>query len=197
MTLLLCRYGEAYAGNAADQKLFRLAMQDKARHMAYGMAHLKYAIEHKGSGYGLGLKRGIIAMEYEMRHELQDPVLWEALAILCGGGLEGIEAGMAVANQVKQAYLEQCLQRLRAVGIEKPADELLAGTTGLFAVIGIRRSPMPLYEFQCEDCQGVSDIYFRTTVGHPGGALPTLRQRGDAQTDVRLYLAPVRAGQNG
>ncbi len=22
---------------------------------------------------------------------------------------------------------------------------------------------MPLYEFQCDDCQGVSDIYFRTT----------------------------------
>jgi hypothetical protein len=125
MTLLLCRYGEAYAGNAADQKLFRLAMQDKARHMAYGMAHLRYAIERKGGGYGLGLKRGLIAMEYEMLKELQDPVLWEALAILCGGGLERIEAGMAVANQVKQAYLEQCLQRLHAVGIEKSADELL------------------------------------------------------------------------
>ena len=125
LTLLLYRYGEAYAGNAADQKLFRLAMQDKARHMAYGMAHLQYAIERKGGGYALGLKRGMVAMEYEMLKELQDPVLWEALAILCGGGLERIEAGMAVANRVKQVYLEQCLQRLRTVGIEKSADEFL------------------------------------------------------------------------
>jgi hypothetical protein len=47
------------------------------------------------------------------------------LAILCGGGLDHIEAGMAVANRVKQAYLEQCLQRLQAVGIDKQASELL------------------------------------------------------------------------
>lgn len=125
LTLLLYRYGEAYAGNAVDQKLFRLSLQDKARHMAYGMSHLKYAIEHKGRSYGLGLKKGLIAVEYEMLKELQDPVLWEAMAILCGGGLDRIAAGMEVANQVKRTYLEQCLQRLRAVGIEKSAAEFL------------------------------------------------------------------------
>jgi hypothetical protein len=32
---------------------------------------------------------------------------------------------MAVANRVKQAYLEQSLQRLQAVGIDKSASELL------------------------------------------------------------------------
>ena len=26
---------------------------------------------------------------------------------------------------------------------------------------------MPLYEFQCDDCHGVSDIYFRTTSDTP------------------------------
>jgi hypothetical protein len=89
------------------------------------MTHLKYAIDHKGHGCGLGLKRGLVAIEYEMLKELQDPVLWEALAILCGGGLAHLEAGMAVANRVKQVYLEQCLQRLQAVGIEKSASEFL------------------------------------------------------------------------
>ncbi|ETX00485.1 MAG: hypothetical protein ETSY1_11035 [Candidatus Entotheonella factor] len=125
LTLLLYRYGEAYAGNAVDQKLFRLALQDKTRHMAYGMAHLKYAIDQKGSGYALGLKKGLSTVDYELVKELQDPVLWEALAILFGGGLEHIEAGMAVVNQVKQAYLEQSLQRLQAVGIDKSASDLL------------------------------------------------------------------------
>ncbi len=125
LTLLLYRYGEAYAGNAADQKLFRLALQDKACHMAYGMRHLKYAVDHKGSSYALGLKKGLSAVEYEMLKELRDPVLWEALAILVGGGLDRIEAGMAVANRVKQVYLEQSLKRLQAVGIDKSATELL------------------------------------------------------------------------
>jgi hypothetical protein len=54
LTLLLCRYGEAYAGTAAEKKLFRLALQDKARHLAYGMSHLKYAIEKKGSAMRWG-----------------------------------------------------------------------------------------------------------------------------------------------
>ncbi len=125
LTLLLYRYGEAYADNAVDQTLFRLALQDKSRHMAYGTAHLKYAIDHKDSGYALGLKKGLVAIEYEMLNELQDPVLWEALAIWCGGGLDRIGAGMAVVNRVKREYLEQCLQRLQAVGVDKSASELL------------------------------------------------------------------------
>lgn len=125
LTLLLYRYGEAYATNAADKKLFRLALQDKARHMAYGMTHLKYAIDHKGHSYGLGLKKSLVGVEYEILKEMQDPVLWEALAILFGGGLEHIEAGMAVVKQVQQEYLGQCLRRLQAVGIDKSASELL------------------------------------------------------------------------
>lgn len=125
LTLLLYRYGEAYATNDADKKLFRLALQDKARHMTYGMAHLKYAIDHKGSGYALGLKKSLVGIEYEIVKEMEDPVLWESLAILFGGGLEHIETGMVVAKQVQQQYLEQCLQRLQFVGVDKSASELL------------------------------------------------------------------------
>lgn len=87
LTLLLYRYGEAYAGNAADQKLFRLALQDKARHMAYGMTHLKYAIDHKGSGYALGLKRGLSAVEYDILKELQDPGALSRLSRRSGPGV--------------------------------------------------------------------------------------------------------------
>lgn len=125
LTLLLYRYGEAYASHAADKQLFRLALQDKARHMAYGMAHLQYAVDHKGRSYALGLKKSLVGIEYEIARELQDPVLWEALAILFGGGLASMGAGMAVVKQLQQQYLEQCLQRLQAVGIDKSASELL------------------------------------------------------------------------
>ncbi len=125
LTQLLDRYGEAYANNAVDKKLFRLALQDKARHMTYGMTHLKYAIDHKGSGYGLGLKKSLVGIEYEIVKEMEDPVLWKALAILLGGGLDHIETGMAAVKQVQRQYLEQCLQRMQAVGIDKSASELL------------------------------------------------------------------------
>ena len=46
-TLTQYQYGEAFARNPAEQLIFRLAMQDKARHVAYGIAHLRYVLLHR------------------------------------------------------------------------------------------------------------------------------------------------------
>ncbi len=127
LTLLLYRYGERYACNPADATLFRLAMQDKARHLAYGMAHLKYAIAQKGSGYALGLQRLLVGAEQDLHKEMQDPVLWEALAIIFGGGLQYMAAGMDVVRHLQQQYLEDYLRRLQWVGITRTADDLAPG----------------------------------------------------------------------
>ncbi|MDH3598743.1 MAG: hypothetical protein OEU26_03775, partial [Candidatus Tectomicrobia bacterium] len=43
-------------------------------------------------------KRLLIGAEQDLAKEMQDPVLWEALAILIGGGLPHIEAGMEVVS---------------------------------------------------------------------------------------------------
>lgn len=127
LTLLLCRYCEWYAATQAEKKLFRLALQDKARHFAYGMAHLKYAIEYKGPSYALGLKRLLTGSEQDLHKEMQDPVLWEALAIVFGGGLQHLEAGMAVVRRLRRSYIEEYVKRLQWVGIEKTTDELAEG----------------------------------------------------------------------
>ncbi|MGQ4808102.1 hypothetical protein NKDENANG_01469 [Candidatus Entotheonellaceae bacterium PAL068K] len=124
LTLWLYRYGEAQAHNAAEKRLFRRSLQDKARHLAYGLAHLKYAIEQKGTGYALGLKRLLIGVERDLAKEMQDPVLWEALAILCAGGLRHIEAGMAVVRRLQHQYIDDYLRRLQWVGIAKAPEEL-------------------------------------------------------------------------
>ncbi|MDZ4278355.1 MAG: hypothetical protein U1B78_04370, partial [Dehalococcoidia bacterium] len=46
-TLVQYQYGEAFARNPAEAMIFRLAMQDKARHIAYGIAHLRYVLLHR------------------------------------------------------------------------------------------------------------------------------------------------------
>jgi hypothetical protein len=46
-TLVQHQYGEAYAPGPAEQMIHRMAMQDKARHIAYGIAHLKYVLLHR------------------------------------------------------------------------------------------------------------------------------------------------------
>ncbi len=124
MTLLLYRYGEAYATNPADKYLFRRSMEDKARHIAYGMAHVKYAVEHQDAGFGMGLNNLMRGVERDMGLELKDPTLWEALAIVFGGGLGNITGGMEVVRDLQQRYIEEYLARMQWAGIGKTEANL-------------------------------------------------------------------------
>ena len=124
-TLMLYRYGEAYALNPAEKILFRLSAQDKARHLAYGMAHVKYAITQKGEDYALGLLRMMRGVEQDLVTEMKDPVLWEAMAIVYGGGLENISSGMDVVKGFQRRYVNEYIARMRWVGIDKTLDNLV------------------------------------------------------------------------
>ena len=124
LALLLYRYGEAYAHHAGDKYLFRRCLEDKARHIAYGMAHLKYAVENREPGFGLGLNNLMRGVERDMAQELADPVLWEALAIIIGGGVANIAAGMAKVKDLQQQYIEQYLARMKWAGIGKTEANL-------------------------------------------------------------------------
>ena len=124
-TLMLYRYGEAYALNPAEKILFRLCSQDKARHLAYGMDHVRYAIAQKGEDYALGLLRMMRGVEQDLVTEMKDPVLWEAMAIVCGGGLENISLGMDVVKRFQRRYVNEYIARMRWVGIDKTLDNVV------------------------------------------------------------------------
>ena len=124
LTLVLYRYGEAYAYNPTDKYLFRRCLEDKARHMAYGMAHVKYAVEHQDEGFAKGLSNLMQGVEHDVGLELKDPVLWEALAIIFGGGLANISAGMEVVKDLQKRYIEEYLARMEWVGIPKTENNL-------------------------------------------------------------------------
>ena len=124
LTLLLYRYGEAYARNRADKFLFRKCMEDKARHMAYGMAHIKYAVDNQPPGFGQGLSNLMRGVERDLVRDLKDPVLWEALAIIIGGGVANIAAGMAEVENLKRRYIEDYLKRMQWAGVNKTEANL-------------------------------------------------------------------------
>src|SRR5206468_3968769 len=46
MVLTLFRFSEYISPTEGDKKLFRLVMQDEARHVGYGMQHLKWVLDH-------------------------------------------------------------------------------------------------------------------------------------------------------
>ena len=136
LTLLLYRYGEAYAPHRAEKYLFRRCLEDKARHLAYGMAHLKYAVENRDPGFGLGLNNLMRSVERDLVQEMNDPVLWEALAIIFGGGVANISEGMTVVKNLQQQYIEEYLARMKWAGIGKTEANLSPDLAGY-----LRREP--------------------------------------------------------
>ena len=85
-TMTLYKHLERHAHNDAERFLYGHALADKARHVAYGVEHLQFAIAHVDD------QRQIVATLFAfgdggLSHDLRDPVLREALAILFGGGV--------------------------------------------------------------------------------------------------------------
>ena len=118
------RFGTHFATNPVDRKLFALCLQDKARHMAYGMAMLKSTVAVKGVDFGISLRRILGSIEKDMAGELRDPVLWEAMAIIAGGSIAGMASGMEQVERLRSGYVRQYLTRLHYAGISKQEGAL-------------------------------------------------------------------------
>ncbi len=124
LTMLLYRFGTHFATNAVDRRLFSLCLQDKARHMAYGLAMLKLTVAVKGVDFGVSLRRILGSIEKDMAGEMKDPVLWEAMAIIAGGSVAGMAEGMTAVNKLRTDYVRQYLTRMHYVGIDKQQSGL-------------------------------------------------------------------------
>ena len=116
--LTIYRYGERFAHNPAEKALFGLAMQDKARHVAYGMQHLRYAVTHQQDKDTV-FQRLLNIGERVFVRELQDPVLLEPLAVIFGGGIEGARSGMRRVHTMMGDFVRRYLASLDWIGIHR------------------------------------------------------------------------------
>ncbi len=109
------RAGEFIGQTDVDKTIFRRVMQDEARHVSYGTMHLKFYLEnhpHRGQAE-------------EALHAIADgtelifltnffttPDIIEPLAVLFGGGVQHIEAGLDRLRiwwkRVREDYLARC-----------------------------------------------------------------------------------------
>lgn len=118
-TLTEYTFLEKVAHNAAEKKLFGLAVQDKARHLAYGLAHLKYALLHRPERrheieqYLAKGERAVAADDEE------DRVDREAWAVLLGGGRDRLERGRELFDALRRRQVLDYLARLKAVTIQR------------------------------------------------------------------------------
>ena len=110
-TLTQYQYCEAFAYTAAEKLLFRLAMQDVARHVAYGIDHLKYVLLHKPERRE-EIQRYLDKGEALLVDDDKDTATREAFAILFARGKDNIQEGLKGYKDMRARQVAQYLDRL-------------------------------------------------------------------------------------
>jgi len=116
--LTLLKFLEEHAPDAVTSALARLAHRDEARHVAFGMEHLRYVLEREPE------RRTSLAAAVERRSRMLaaisglSPYVYDALTVLAGGGVsprqvhEGARQVAALHREMDRARRER-LQSLR------------------------------------------------------------------------------------
>ena len=126
LTLVQYQYLEKYAKNPAEKYIAAHVLQDKARHVAYGISHTKYVMMHRSDRRDeiqryLDKGEGML-----LQDDKKDPATREAFAIYFGGGKDNIKEGLQIYNAMRKRHVEQYLARLKWATIER-AERLAPG----------------------------------------------------------------------
>lgn len=113
------RQGELISPSEVEKRMFRMAMQDEARHVAYGTLHLRYAIEHDPDAAeeiheALDHGEGVL-LEFGSSADLT-----EALAVLLAGGVDKVEEiGFKQQFELTVKLLTSYLARCERAGLNR------------------------------------------------------------------------------
>ena len=121
LILDLFRAGEFLAQNKCEKEIYRLCMQDEARHVSYGTMHLKYFLEHTPDRKAVEEELHVVADTFERGFAtfLVNPWLVEPLAVLAGGGMAHIDRGMDAVKLVWQRIVQEYLNRCDLAGFDR------------------------------------------------------------------------------
>jgi len=118
MVLTLFRFSEYIAPTEADKKMFRLVMQDEARHVGYGMQHLKWVMDHSPEKREL-IHRHLDEAENFVFGAGYATEVMEPFIILSGKGIkrENIQEGVRITNAFQLKQSEEYFERLAKCGL--------------------------------------------------------------------------------
>ena len=121
LVLDIFRGGEFLAQNKVEKEIYRLCMQDEARHVSYGTMHLKYFLENNPDREGALEEMHRLADVAEMGIPgfLTNPFIIEPLAVLMGGGAKHIDRGMDAVRLVWSRMREEYLSRCELAGLDR------------------------------------------------------------------------------
>jgi hypothetical protein len=122
------RMGEYIGQNDAEKRIFRLCGQDESRHLGFGVMHLKYVAENEPwrreeIHHYLDKVEGTLAPD-PFDADGQNFALFEALAILMGGGIKNIDKGIQMSMQVQRKRVNEYMHRLGVAGFGDRRDRM-------------------------------------------------------------------------
>lgn len=119
LVLSLFRAGELISPSPVEKKIFRLCMQDEARHVAYGTMHLRYALQQdpdRAEDFHAYLDKG----EGMISALFATPEVVEPIAVLAAGSVEGAAVmGGQAADMLLGRVIDEYLQRCERAGLDR------------------------------------------------------------------------------
>jgi hypothetical protein len=113
------RMGELIAPTDVEKRIFRMCMQDEARHVAYGTMHIRYAIEHDPD-VAEEIHEALDHGELVLTDFGGAPDVSTALAVLLAGGVEHVEdKGFPLSMELSKKQFSSYLARCERAGISR------------------------------------------------------------------------------
>ncbi len=117
--LTLFRFSEFISPTSVDKKMFRLVMQDEARHVSYGLQHLKWIIGPHPGAQGAAPPRTRRSGEHDAQ-----PVRLRSVRShdrVCRQGYEAgpDQEGVEIVGLLQIKQVEEYFHRLRRAGFEE------------------------------------------------------------------------------
>lgn len=124
LVLSMFRFGELVARTNVDKEIFRLCMQDEARHVSYGVLELKNHLDAAPSEAERekrveDLHRFADVGEQVILTAFSESELLEPLAILLGGGVAKLDQGMDGVAKMWEVFMSEYLQRCKRSGFDR------------------------------------------------------------------------------
>ena len=112
------RNGESIAPTPIDKRIFRLVMQDEARHVSYGMMHLKYFLDANPTR-AEEIHLMLDEAETLMVGALGSQELAEPLIVLAGKGFrkENLVRGAELTGEFQLRAINEYFRRLERAGL--------------------------------------------------------------------------------
>jgi hypothetical protein len=113
------RFSEFISPTPVDKRIFQLVMQDEARHVSYGLQHLKWIMDHTPE------RKEQLHLSLDEAESVTinqfDAALTECMIVLAGKGTkpEQIAEGVKIVGDMQVKQMHEYFHRLRRAGFEE------------------------------------------------------------------------------